>query len=79
MIVRDAFKVAWLTHSGYKWQERIRNSKGEWEYIFSGSLEERKCLNDYSTKGIMPIIDLKAELQNNKLKSQEFTTNGKSK
>jgi hypothetical protein len=74
MLVRDKFKLSWLTYNGYNWKKVEQMEDGKFQYIFEGTEEEKKCLRQY-VNATMPVKTLKEELQQNLFKSQESYTN----
>lgn len=74
MLVRDTFKLAWLTYHGFRWIKIEVTDTGKFQYHFEGTEEEKKCLRQY-VNATMPVKTLKEELQLNLFRSQESTTN----
>ena len=75
MLVRDTFKLAWLTYHGFRWIKIELTENGRYQYIFEGTDEEKKCLKQYGINATMPVKELKEQLQLNQFRSQESTTN----
>ncbi|MCA0390082.1 MAG: hypothetical protein LCH52_16450 [Bacteroidetes bacterium] len=75
MLVRDKFKLAWLTFNGFKWSRIQTSETGTFEYIFDGTKDEKECLRQYGSNDAMSVKELKEELQLNQYRSQESITN----
>ena len=75
MLVRDTFKLAWLTYHGFRWIKMEVADNGKFQYLFEGTDKEKKCLRQYGSNATMPVKELKEEIQLNQYRSQESTTN----